>query len=171
MNIGDDIRQGFRLRVYHEAGHAVVDAYIGLPFATVSVPEVFGGAGGVAFDTEYDYSKCSQELLIKLAKGTSAGSLATNQYDRLHPDAPFNHPDSEGEQDKKALREIAEYWKPDPPDATIKAWESEVAAILEDPYVWAAVEELARQLEKTQGKRGIREEQVRETLQNAKKQA
>jgi hypothetical protein len=37
MTLGDEIRQGFRVLAYHVAGHAIVNAYIELPFKIVGL--------------------------------------------------------------------------------------------------------------------------------------
>jgi hypothetical protein len=160
MRIGDEIRQDRKAHAYHEAGHAIVNACIELPFKSV-------GLSGVDFD-QVDDEKCSAEEFIKLAKGTTAGLLATSRYDRLHPDAPLVHTDQEGKDDQQMLQEIAERLKFGEPDVTIEAWKGEVAALLEIPYVWAAVEELARQLEEAQGRSRIPAKQAHEILRDFK---
>ncbi len=86
--------------------------------------------------------------------------LATSQYNRLHPDSPLIHVQDEVKNDEERLQNIGKCL--DRTVATIEELKDQAAAILEIPYVWAAVEELARQLEETQGKRSILEEQVHE---------
>jgi len=125
MSFGDDIRQDRKVRAFHEAGHAIVNVYIGLPFASVSLL-------GVDFGT-VDDARCDAEQLIKLAKSTTAGVLATHRYDRLHPDAPLVHTDREGEQDEQTLKEIADHLRLNPSDAAIRDWKDEVQTLLETP--------------------------------------
>jgi hypothetical protein len=152
---------------YHEAGHAIVRAYLGMPFISVTVQVVEGVHAGYT-DVVPSMTTTYQES-ISVAMFTAAGRVATDIYTELNPEMTRFHDsdradqqaiDAQAQQIRTELGIDPEEWK-----AAIVA---RTAAILRIPYVWAAVEELAWQLLETEGEYAIPAKEVYRILRKAK---
>jgi hypothetical protein len=131
VNIFEEAR---RERAYHEAGHAVVNAHVGLPFRSVTT-------NGVDFGLVYNLEECDQGLLVKLAKGNWAGCLTTAAYNKRHPD-PFRPINPiEGQDDRQNLVAIGQVLNPE--IATTEALRRETEALIETAEVWEVIEKIA----------------------------
>jgi hypothetical protein len=154
---------------YHEAGHAIVRAYLRMPFVSVTVQMVEGVHAG--FTDVVPRRTTTQRDFIDLATFSAAGRLATDIYTELNPGMTRFH-DSDRE-DQKAIGAQAQQMRTnlgvDP-----EQWKAGIVArtdaILRIPYVWEAVEEVARQLIDSGGEYAIPARQVRRILRQAKEE-
>jgi hypothetical protein len=152
---------------YHEAGHAIVRAYLEMPFVSVTVEMVEGAHAGYTdvvpriITTDREFSN--------VAVFTAAGRVATDIFTELNPGMTrFRDSDRA---DQRAIDAQAQHMRTksgvDP-----EQWKAEIVAntkaILRVPHVWEAVEELAWQLLETEGSYAIPAKQVRRILRRAK---
>jgi hypothetical protein len=152
---------------YHEAGHAIVRAYLQMPFVSVTVEMVEGVHAGYT-DVVPRITTTYQDF-IDVTMFAAAGRVATDILAESSPGTTrFDVSDREDQQyiDAHAqqmhsrLGVDPEQWK-----AGIVA---HTEAILRTPYVWEAVEELAWQLLETEGEYAIPAKQVHRILRKAK---
>jgi hypothetical protein len=152
---------------YHEAGHAIVRAYLGMPFVRVTVEMVPGVHAGYTHVIPHIIT--SDEDFIGAAMFAAAGRLAMDIHAELNPEITrWNESDREDQKsiDAQAWQMYAtrgldpEQWKADIVARTAK--------VLRIPYVWEAVEELAWQLIESGGEYAILAKQVRRILRKAK---
>jgi hypothetical protein len=154
---------------YHEAGHAIVRAYLKKPFVYVTVEMVPGVHAG--YTHVVPHPTRSYQDFIGVAMFAAAGRLATDIYMESSPGMTrWNESDREDQKsiDAQAWQMYAtlgldpERWKADIVTRT--------AAVLRIPYVWEAVEELASQLIESGGEYAILAKQVRRILRKAKEE-
>jgi hypothetical protein len=152
---------------YHEAGHAMMHAYLKMPFVSVTV-EYVPGVHAV-YTHVVPRRTTSSENFIKNAMYTAAGRVATDIYaESDHGMTRWEESDVEDQRsiDAQAWQMCAHRglnpyeWK-----AGIYA---SSRATFRIPYVWAAVEELAWQLLESAGEYAIPAKDVRRILRKAK---
>lgn len=81
---------------YHEAGHAIVRAYLGMPFISVTVQVVEGVHAGYT-DVVPSMTTTYQEF-ISVAMFTAAGRVATDIYTELNPEMTRFHDSDRADQ-------------------------------------------------------------------------
>lgn len=139
---------------YHEAGHAVVAAMLGIPFQRVTIQPDTAYAGHVAlapgdppecvspWNPDWDVRQARQYWQRHIC-GLLAGALAETLHTRCWQQQPA---EDECTDESKAL-EIADYF--DPP-AKAAHWVNQLRfktlETLRAPQVWAAVDAVAREL-------------------------
>jgi hypothetical protein len=155
---------------YHEAGHAIVRAYLQMPFVSVTIEFVEGVHAGFT-DAIPRFTTTYQDFIAG-AMFAAAGRVATDIYAESNPGMTrFDESDGPDQEfiDAKALQ-IRTTLGVDP-----EQWKAGIVArteaILRTPYVWEAVEELAWQLSETEGAYAIPARQVRKILRKAKEKA
>jgi hypothetical protein len=155
---------------YHEAGHAIVRAYLRMPLVSVTVEFVEGVHGG--YTHVVLRRTATYQDFIGAAMFAAAGRVATDIYAESTPG--MNRFDKSDGQDQEFIDAKAQQIRArlgvDP-----RGWKAGIvartAAILRIPYVWAAVEKLAEQLEETEGAHAIMAKHVRKILWKAEEKA
>jgi hypothetical protein len=155
---------------YHEAGHAIVRAYLRMPLVSVTIEFVEGVHAGYT-DVVPRHTTTYRDF-IGGAMFAAAGRVATDIYAESNPG--LTRFDKSDGQDQEFIAAKAEQIRTklgvDP-----ERWKAGIVArtdtILRIPYVWEAVEELAWQLSETEGAYAIPARQVRRILRKAKEKA
>jgi hypothetical protein len=126
---------------YHEAGHAVVMAWLKLPSVDLTVQEDEEGetAGQVSLLPE-TYRRDYTDSAI----GCAAGQAADNLHEEFRGSSTSDWDNSNDNNQIRILGMLAECFTTDDQRGWFNYVRRYAESILRIPYVWAAVEELAR---------------------------
>lgn len=154
---------------YHEAGHAIMYAYLKVPFHSVTIAtNKEGGTAGLV--REVPNGAPARMVNVRLdAIISAAGPAATDLYDEFHPDYPLKRWEESDRQDREHVQHLGTKFEFPHPDHLWTFMLGEASDNLRIPYVWAAVEELAQALLRSGGEHEIPAKAVRLILRNAKR--
>jgi hypothetical protein len=151
---------------HHEAGHAIVMAWLKLPFDDVTIEEdEERGTAGHATLLPGTYRRDYTDSAI----GCAAGQAATNLHEEFRG-SPFFDWDNSGDNNQiRILGMLAGCLTPDDQRGWFNYVRRYAESILRIPYVWAAVEELASRSVESGGEWEIPAKEVRRILRTCKK--
>jgi hypothetical protein len=151
---------------HHEAGHAVVMAWLKLPFVDLTMEEDEEGemAGQVTLLPEM-YRRDYTDSAI----GCAAGQAADNLHEEFCGNPSSDWDNSNDNNQIRILGMLAECFTTDDQRGWFHYVRRYAESILRIPYVWAAVEELARRSIELGGDREVPAQQALTTLLACKK--
>jgi hypothetical protein len=152
---------------HHEAGHAVVMAWLKLPLvdstledSTIEI-EIAGQATRLVETYRRDYTDS--------AIGCAAGQAADNLHEEFRGNPSFEWDNSNDNNQIRILGMLAECFTTDDQRGWFNYVRRYAVSILRIPYVWAAVEELARMSAELGGNREIPAQDALATLRACKR--
>jgi hypothetical protein len=151
---------------HHEAGHAVVMAWLKLPFVDLTMEKDEEGetAGQVSLLPE-NYHRDYTDSAI----GCAAGQAADNLHEEFRGRATFDWDNSNDNNQIRILGMLAECFTTDDQRGWFNYVRRYAESILRIPYVWAAVEELARRSAELDGQREVPAQEALRILLACKK--
>jgi hypothetical protein len=155
---------------YHEAGHAIVRAYLRMPLVSVTIEFVPGVHAG--YTDVLPRHTTSYQDFIGAAMFAAGGRVATDMYGESNPGMTrFDESDRDDQESIDAKAHQIRTKLGLDPDLWKAGIVARTEAILRTPHVWEAVEELSWQLQETGGEYAIPAKQVRRILRKAKEEA
>ena len=151
---------------HHEAGHAVVMAWLKLPLVDLTMEEDEEGetAGQVTLLPE-TYRRDYTDSAI----GCAAGQAADNLHEEFRGSPSFDWDNSNDNNQIRILGMLAECFTTDDQRGWFNYVRRYAESILRIPYVWAAVEELSRKSVELGGDREVPADQAMTMLRACKK--
>jgi hypothetical protein len=151
---------------HHEAGHAVVMAWLKLPFVdlTMEADEEGETAGQVTLLPETHRRDYTDSAI-----GCAAGQAANNLHDEFRGSPSFDWDNSNDNNQIRVLGILAECFTTDDQRGWFNYVRRYAESILRIPYVWAAVEELAKWSVELGGEREIPAQEALRILRACKK--
>jgi hypothetical protein len=151
---------------HHEAGHAVVMAWLKLPFVDLTMEEdEEGEMAGQAPLLPKTYRRDYTDSAI----GCAAGQAADNLHEEFCGNPSSDWDNSKDNNEIRILGMLAECFTTDDQRGWFHYVRRYAESILRIPYVWAAVEELARRSIELGGDREVPAQQALTTLLACKK--
>ena len=149
---------------HHEAGHAVVMAWLKLPLVDLTMEEEGEMASQVTLLAE-TYRRDYTDSAI----GCAAGQAAENLHEEFRGGPSFDWDNSNDNNQIRILGMLAECFTTDDQRGWFNYVRRYAESILRIPYVWAAVEELARMSAELDGEREVPAHEAMRILQACKK--
>ena len=141
---------------HHEAGHAVVMAWLKLPFVGLTMEEPL-------------LPKTYRRDYTDSAIGCAAGQAAENLHEEFRGGPSFDWDNSNDNNQIRILGMLAECFTTDDQRGWFNYVRRYTESILRIPYVWAAVEELSRKSVELGGDREVPADQAMTMLLACKK--
>ena len=151
LQLGDLFEQGEQTP-HHEAGHAVVMAWLKLPFVGLTMEKDEEGemAGEVPL-----LPKTYRRDYTDSAIGCAAGQAADNLHEEFSGNACFDWDNSKDNSEIRILGMLAGCFTTEDQRGWFNYVRRYAESILRIPYVWAAVEELSRKSVELGGDREV----------------
>ena len=165
LQLGDLFEQGEQTP-HHEAGHAVVMAWLKLPLVDLTIEEDEEGetAGQVTLLPE-TYRRDYTDSAI----GCAAGQAADNLHEEFCGNPSSDWDNSSDNNQIRILGMLAECFTTDDQRGWFNYVRRYAESILRIPYVWAAVEELSRRSGELGGDREVPAKEALTMLRACKK--
>src|SRR3984957_179905 len=151
LRLVDVFKQGEQTP-HHEAGHAVVMAWLKLPFVDLTMEDDEEGetAGQVSLLPQTYHRDYTDSAI-----GCAAGQAAENLHEEFRGRATFDWDNSNDNNQIRILGMLAECFTTDDQRGWFNYVRRYAESILRIPYVWAAVEELATRSAELGGDREV----------------
>ena len=141
---------------HHEAGHAVVMAWLKLPFTDSTMEEEEGETAGQVTLLPGTYRRDYTDSAI----GCAAGQAADNLHEEFSGNACFDWDNSKDNSEIRILGMLAGCFTTEDQRGWFNYVRRYAELILRIPYVWAAVEELSRKSVQLGGDREVPADQA-----------